>query len=41
MPLIQGCILLIAAFYALINLLVDLFYAVLDPKISYGRNANA
>ncbi|HBT20559.1 MAG TPA: glutathione ABC transporter permease GsiC [Peptococcaceae bacterium] len=36
-PLIQGCILLIATAYALINLFVDLFYALLDPKIRYGR----
>jgi len=36
-PLIQGCILLVATAYALVNLFVDLSYALLDPKIRYGR----
>ena len=35
-PLVQGGILLVAASYALINLLVDLLYAYLDPRIRYG-----
>ncbi|MCL0094318.1 ABC transporter permease [Dehalococcoidales bacterium] len=33
--LIQGCILFIAAMFVLVNLLVDLSYAYLDPKIRY------
>jgi peptide/nickel transport system permease protein len=35
-PMVQGCVLLIAAFYAVINMLVDLSYALLDPRIRYG-----
>lgn len=32
-PLIQGCILLIASCFVLVNLLTDLLYAALDPRI--------
>ncbi len=35
LPMIQGCILFIAAMFVLVNLLVDLSYAYLDPKIRY------
>ena len=34
-PIIQGVILIFSAIYVLINLLVDLSYAVLDPRIRY------
>jgi peptide/nickel transport system permease protein len=34
--LIQGMVMMIAAFYVLINLVVDLLYAVFDPRIRYG-----
>lgn len=34
-PLVQGCILLIAATYVAMNLLTDLLYGVLDPRIRY------
>ncbi len=34
-PIIQGVILLFSAAYVLINLLVDLSYTVLDPRIRY------
>jgi peptide/nickel transport system permease protein len=34
-PIIQGTILLIAAVYAIVNLLVDLSYVILDPRIRY------
>jgi ABC-type dipeptide/oligopeptide/nickel transport system permease component len=34
-PLVQGCILLIAATYVGVNLLTDLVYGVLDPRIRY------
>jgi peptide/nickel transport system permease protein len=34
-PLIQGTILFIAALFMLSNLLVDLCYAYLDPRIRY------
>ncbi len=36
-PVVLGCILFITTVYAVINLLVDLSYALLDPRISYGR----
>lgn len=34
-PLVQGCILFIATTYVLVNLLVDLTYGYLDPRIRY------
>lgn len=34
-PLVQGCILLIAMTYVTVNLLTDLVYGVLDPRIRY------
>jgi ABC-type dipeptide/oligopeptide/nickel transport system permease component len=34
-PLVQGCILLIAVTYVAMNLLTDLAYGLLDPRISY------
>jgi peptide/nickel transport system permease protein len=34
-PLVQGCILLIAVAYVSVNLLVDLLYGWLDPRIRY------
>jgi peptide/nickel transport system permease protein len=33
----QGAVLLIAALFLLINLLVDLLYAAVDPRIRYGK----
>ncbi|PYE30247.1 peptide/nickel transport system permease protein [Rhizobium sp. PP-F2F-G38] len=33
-PLIQGCMLFIAAVYVAVNLLVDLIYPLLDPRVS-------
>ena len=35
-PLIQGAIMLIAAIYVLVNLLVDVLYVYIDPRIRYG-----
>ena len=35
LPVIQGCILFIAAMFVLVNLLVDISYSYLDPKIHY------
>lgn len=35
MPLIQGIVLFIAAVFVFANLIVDLLYAVLDPRIRY------
>jgi peptide/nickel transport system permease protein len=36
-PMVQGVVLVIAAAFVLINLLVDLLNAYLDPRIRYGR----
>lgn len=36
-PVVQGCILCIAATYTLINLLTDVLYAKLDPRIRIGE----
>jgi peptide/nickel transport system permease protein len=32
-PLVQGCVLYVAVVYVLVNLVVDLMYGVLDPRI--------
>ena len=37
--ILQGCILLIALLIALVNFLVDISYAWLDPRIRYGEKA--
>ena len=34
--LIQGMVMLIAIFYVLTNLVIDLLYAAFDPRIRYG-----
>jgi peptide/nickel transport system permease protein len=34
-PLLQGCILLIAISYVVVNLLTDLVYAVVDPRVRF------
>jgi len=35
-PLVQGTILFISALFMASNLLVDLIYAYVDPRIRYG-----
>jgi peptide/nickel transport system permease protein len=35
-PAVQGCILVIVLFFLAINTLVDIAYAVIDPRISYS-----
>jgi peptide/nickel transport system permease protein len=35
-PVVQGCVLTIATFYILINLVVDIAYSYLDPRIRGG-----
>lgn len=35
-PAVQGCILVIVLFFLVINLLVDLAYVVIDPRIRYA-----
>jgi len=37
-PVIQGAILLIATFYVLANLLVDVLYVYIDPRVRYGND---
>jgi peptide/nickel transport system permease protein len=36
MPLINGCMLLFAAVFVIVNTGVDLLYAVANPRIRYG-----
>jgi peptide/nickel transport system permease protein len=35
-PLVQGCVLVIATSYVLINFLTDLLYKWVDPRVTYG-----
>jgi len=34
-PVVQGAVLLVAISFVLINLLVDLLYAAIDPRVRY------
>ena len=36
-PVVQGAVLLVAALFLLVNLVVDLLYAAVDPRIRYSR----
>lgn len=36
-PLVQGCVLYISLGYILMNLLADIAYSVVDPRVRYGR----
>lgn len=38
-PLVQGCILVFAFLYALVNLIVDILYSVLDPRIQTANGS--
>ena len=38
-PMIQGVVLITATAYIAINLLVDLLYSVIDPRIRVGGTA--
>jgi peptide/nickel transport system permease protein len=35
-PVVQGCVLVAATLYVLVNLVVDVLYAVVDPRIKYS-----
>jgi peptide/nickel transport system permease protein len=35
-PTVQGAVLLIAAAFVAVNLVVDVLYAVIDPRVRYG-----
>ena len=37
-PVIQGAVMLIATFYVLANLMVDVLYVYIDPRIRYGNH---
>jgi peptide/nickel transport system permease protein len=34
-PVIQGALLVIAAVYVIVNLIIDLLYLVIDPRVRY------
>jgi glutathione transport system permease protein len=34
-PVTQGCVLLIILVFLLVNLSVDLLYAIIDPRVEY------
>ncbi len=36
-PVIQGVVLLVATVFVTLNLIVDIIYAVVDPRIQYGK----
>ncbi len=38
MPLVQTCVLVIAFIYAIINMLTDIVYGLIDPRISIGES---
>jgi peptide/nickel transport system permease protein len=36
-PLVQGCVLVVATGYLVVNFITDVFYSVVDPRISYDK----
>ena len=36
-PLVQGCVLVIAVSYVMVNFATDLVYKLVDPRVSYGE----
>lgn len=34
-PMVQGSVLLVASLFVIVNLIVDIVYAFIDPRISY------
>ena len=36
-PVVQGITLMLVTFFALMNLAVDIVYALIDPRIRYGN----
>jgi peptide/nickel transport system permease protein len=36
-PLVQGCVLVVATGYVVVNFITDLAYSVIDPRITYER----
>lgn len=39
LPVVEGCVLVLTAFFVLVHLAVDLLYPILDPRIHLGRQA--
>jgi peptide/nickel transport system permease protein len=39
-PMIEGCVILISFGYAFINLIVDIIYACIDPRVKYTNGGN-
>lgn len=39
-PVVQASVLMVATIFVILNLIVDIIYAFLDPRISYGRKDN-
>jgi peptide/nickel transport system permease protein len=37
-PVIQGCVLFMAGTFVILNLAVDILYAMLDPQIQYEND---
>jgi peptide/nickel transport system permease protein len=37
-PVIQGAVMITAGIYVLVNLLVDILYIYIDPRVRYGGN---
>ena len=37
-PLVQAAVLVVAAMFVVVNLVVDLLYAVIDPRVRYGSS---
>jgi peptide/nickel transport system permease protein len=36
-PLVQGCVLVVATSYLVVNFLTDVFYSLIDPRITYEK----
>jgi ABC-type dipeptide/oligopeptide/nickel transport system permease component len=36
LPLVQGSVLVVSVIFIVVNLLVDLSYAAINPKVRYG-----
>jgi ABC-type dipeptide/oligopeptide/nickel transport system permease component len=34
---VQGCVLVIASCYLLVNFLTDIVYHLVDPRVTYGK----
>lgn len=39
-PVVQGVVLLVATVFVTLNLIVDIIYALVDPRIKYGKKEN-